>query len=114
MAVIVDSPSQQLDLRASDLAMKATSRARKDISIIIFVQVILMFYRELCNTTLHPYSDLEVAPSTEIEVALIRDHSTFKIPKIYEVTPTCCLRMRNPWIMIIAAIAVVASAVMVE
>jgi hypothetical protein len=114
VAVILDSPAQQLDLRASDLAMKATSRTRKDISVIILVQVILIFYRELCNTTSHPYSDLEVAPSTEIEVAPIRDHGTPKILTNYEVTPTCGLRKRNFWIMIIAAIEVVASAVMVE
>jgi hypothetical protein len=93
--VVLHSPAQQLDLRASDLAMKATSRSREDIPVVILVQVILIFYRELCNTTSHPYSDLEVAPSTEIEVAPIRDYGTFKNPTNYEVTPTCGLRKRN-------------------
>jgi hypothetical protein len=94
--------------------MKVISRSRGDISVVILVQVIFIFYRELCNTTSHPYSGLEVAPSTGIEVAPIRDHGTFKIPTNYEVTPTCGLRKRDFEIMIIAAIAVVASAMMVE
>lgn len=111
---MLHSPAQQLDLRASDLAMKVISRSRGDISVVTFVQVIFIFYRELCNTLSHPYSGLEVAPSTGIEVAPIRDHGTFKIPTNYEVTPTCSLRKRNFEIMIIAAITVVASAMMVE
>ena len=76
--------------------------------------MVSIFDGKLYKTTSHPYFDLKVAPSTEIEVAPIRDHGTFKIPTNEEATPTCGLRKRNFWIMIIAAIAVVASAVMVE